>query len=161
MELQQRKSLRMQNYDYSQRGLYFLTVCTQGRKCLFGTIRDGVLSKNPAGEMIDKWYAKLSENFPNIRCLEHIVMPNHFHCIIQIMEQSVVDISTIMQWFKTMTTNEYIRGVKQLGWPRFEGKLWQRSFYDNIIRSQDLHYIIVDYINSNPSKWDVDKFFSE
>ncbi|MFV0501013.1 MAG: hypothetical protein ACK5MH_05410 [Bacteroidales bacterium] len=65
----------------------------------------------------------------------------------------------IIQWFKTMTTNEYIRGVKQLGWDAFDGKLWQRNYYEHIIRNETSYLRIVEYINNNPANWKEDKMF--
>jgi hypothetical protein len=59
----------------------------------------------------------------------------------------------VLQWFKTMTTNEYIRGVKTLGWPRFRGKLWQRDYYEHIIRSGHAYQQIAAYIVNNPANW--------
>jgi REP element-mobilizing transposase RayT len=64
-----------------------------------------------------------------------------------------------MDWFKTMTTNEYIRGVKQFDWERFDKKLWQRSYYDHIIRDEKSYDNIVNYIIRNPENWDTDKFY--
>ncbi len=66
-------------------------------------------------------------------------------------------LSQMIQWFKTMTTNEYIRGVKELGWPRFDGKLWQRDYYEHIIRNADEANRIHLYIESNPSNWAEDE----
>lgn len=60
---------------------------------------------------------------------------------------------TVVQWFKTMTTNEYIRGVKNLGWTPFAGKLWQRNYYEHIIRNQDELIRIRQYIRDNPLNW--------
>jgi hypothetical protein len=68
-------------------------------------------------------------------------------------------INNLVDWFKTMTTNEYIRGVKQYGWKRFDGKLWQRNYYEHIIRSTEEYERIADYITDNPAKWKDDKFF--
>jgi REP element-mobilizing transposase RayT len=65
-------------------------------------------------------------------------------------------LSTMIQWFKTMTTNEYIRGVKQLNWEPFEGRLWQRNFYEHIIRDEKDLQQKTDYILDNPSRWDAD-----
>jgi len=70
-----------------------------------------------------------------------------------------VPIGNLVDWFKTMTTNEYIRGVKQYGWKRFDGKLWQRNYYEHIIRSEEEYERIADYIVDNPEKWQEDKFF--
>ena len=63
----------------------------------------------------------------------------------------------IVQWFKTMTTNEYIHGVKEHGWPRFQGSLWQRSFYDHVIRDEASLNRIREYISTNPLRWDLDR----
>ncbi|MDR3218324.1 MAG: hypothetical protein LBU22_04980 [Dysgonamonadaceae bacterium] len=65
----------------------------------------------------------------------------------------------VVQWFKTMSTNEYIRGVKTLGWSPFNKKLWQRNYYDHIIRNDQSYQNISDYISNNPMKWMDDKFF--
>jgi putative transposase len=62
-------------------------------------------------------------------------------------------ISQIVQWFKTMTTNEYIRGVKQSHWKPFDGKLWQRNYYEHIVRNEQDYECIVNYITDNPSNW--------
>jgi hypothetical protein len=65
----------------------------------------------------------------------------------------------IVQWFKTMSTNEYIRGVKTLGWKPFNGKLLQRNYYEHIIRNEKSYQTIADYIVNNPAKWEDDKFY--
>ena len=67
-------------------------------------------------------------------------------------------LARVVQWFKTMSTNEYIRGVKQLGWPPFDRRLWQRNYYEHIIRNQLAYNNIANYINNNPVRWDEDKF---
>ena len=69
-------------------------------------------------------------------------------------------IGNLVDWFKTMATNEYIRGVKQYGWRRFDGKLWQRNYWEHIIRSPDEYERIANDINNNPYKWREDKFFN-
>ena len=127
-----------------------------------------------------------------------VVMPNHFHCIIENITDDIdnvtdthdvsdahvgaplrgrphdnnekygihnvkrnATIGDAMDWFKTMTTNEYIRGVKKLGWKRFNGKIWQRNYYDHIIRNEQAYEKISEYILNNPKKWDADKFHSK
>ena len=69
-------------------------------------------------------------------------------------------IGNILDWFKTMTTNEYIRGVKQNGWPPFNGNLWQRNYWDRIIRDEQSYQNISEYIINNPATWDEDRFNS-
>ncbi len=82
ISIHKRKSIRLQGYDYSQAGAYFVTICTQNRACLFGGIIDGKMALNDAGRMVEKWCFALENKFHDIRCDEFIVMPNHFHCII-------------------------------------------------------------------------------
>ena len=77
-----RRSIRLKEYDYSRAGPYFVTICVQDRKCLFGDIRDGEMTLNDAGRMVQKWCGELNNKFPDIQCDEYIVMPNHFHAII-------------------------------------------------------------------------------
>ncbi len=112
-----------------------------------------------------------------------VVMPNHFHCIIEnvgadlrvcpdaenvgadlrvcpntenLGEHVGSPLHTVVQWFKTMTTNEYIGGVKNLGWQPFDGKVWQRNYWENIIRNEEAYNNISNYIKNNPAKWDND-----
>lgn len=201
-----RKSIRLKGYDYSQPGFYFITICVQNRLCLFGYIKQGEMILNDAGRMIEKWYIELENKFPNIKCHKKAVMPNHFHCVVQIVEadprvrpilgESPIlpktptspktnkihptpklsstpphptppdtlknkhegsQLSRALQWFKTMSTNEYIRGVKQLGWRPFQGKLWQRNYWEHIIRDEQGFIRISTYIDNNPKNWNKDK----
>ena len=281
-----RRSIRLKGYDYASVGLYFVTICTQNRECLFGEIKNDEMVLNDAGRMVEKWYRKTHDKFPDIICHEMVIMPNHFHCIWenvglhgaspvgadpcvrplsndvqpnpcvrpfsndvqpnpcvrrpkQNMEPStniVIDdcdrekgvhtgngehnimmgvhvgngkhdfmegahvgndkndvmkgahvgndkndvmkgahvgaplqtdlgehtgspLSSVVQWFKTMSTNEYIRGVKQLGWPPFDRKLWQRNYYEHIIRDDVSLQNIAFYIENNPAQWQDDDFF--
>ncbi len=178
----QRKSIRLKGYDYSQAGLYFVTIVTQNRKNLFGEIKNDRMILTDAGQMVEKWYYELENKFRNMKCREMVVMPNHFHCIIQNVvvgadlrvcpcvhpnntmsgetisgEHIGSPLHGVVQWFKTMVTNEYIRGVKNNGWKRFDGKLWQRNYYDHIIRNENEHQRITQYIIDNPAKWQNDK----
>ena len=162
-----RNSPRLSGYDYSQEGAYFVTVCVQGRLFLFGKIVDGNMRLNPAGQIIGKWWRELERKFPSLKIYEYyVVMPNHFHGIVFIPEPSSPStegghtgppLQRIVQWFKTMTTNEYIHGVKEHGWPQFKGSLWQRSFYDHVIRDEASLNRIREYISTNPLRWDLDR----
>ena len=210
-EIHKRKSIRLKGYDYSQAGLYFITICCQNRDCLFGKIENGEMILNDAGKMIEKWYYELMNKFTDIKCDEMIVMPNHFHCIVEnvgtnvgadlrvcpdinvgnvcpdinvgnvcpdINDDNILGVPnsifaepllgehvgsplhSVVQWFKTMTTNEYIRGVKNLGWKPFNGKIWQRNYYEHIIRNEQSYQTISNYIIKNPAKWLEDKFYA-
>ena len=82
-DIHHRRSIRLKGYDYSQAGLYFITICTQNRLHLFGEIENGEIKINDAGQMVKKWWNELNHKYRNIEH-EQIVMPNHFHGIIQI-----------------------------------------------------------------------------
>ena len=221
-----RRSIRLKGYDYSKAGMYFITICVKNRKCLFGDIKNGKLTLNDAGQMIEEWYRELENKFPDIKYHEMTVMPNHFHCIIEntgspaesghqrtaradpraspesqddipstvradlrVSPTTSLDVSPatspenpgrhdeshdlgiqgehagsplgrVVQWFKTMTTNEYIRGVKNKNWEPFDGKLWQRNYWERIIRNEKAYHNITEYIKNNPSKWPGDKLFN-
>ena len=181
-----RRSIRRKGYDYSQSGFYFITLCVQKREYLFGEIVNHQMILNDAGKMVEKWFHELGNKYPDIECGEYVVMPNHFHCIIEnngngnpnmkdktgttwnpdeyavgadlrvcpnemeMGEHIGSPLRNIVQWFKSMSTNEYIQGVKTMGWQRFDGKLWQRNYWEHIIRSQVSFDSISSYIYENP-----------
>ena len=210
-----RRSIRLKGYNYAGPGAYFVTMRAQNPEWFFGEIVNGVMELNDPGRMIEKWYLKLADKYPTVQCGEYVVMPDHFHAIIIIVEvdptigvnptvgvdrtvgpnQTVgadpricprpdiitpekssecerfgakgehmgsprqrqrTSLSTVMQWFKTMTTNEYIRGVKNDSWKPFNRRLWQRDYYEHIIRDQGEFDRIRQYIIYNPMNWDKD-----
>ena len=83
-QIHHRRSIRMKGYDYSQAGLYYITICCQDRACLFGDIRDKKMILNDAGKMVETQWLNLTTRFPKIILHEFIVMPNHFHSILEI-----------------------------------------------------------------------------
>ncbi|MCK9451088.1 MAG: hypothetical protein M0Q90_05305 [Bacteroidales bacterium] len=82
-KIHHRRSIRLKGYDYAQQGLYYITICVQNRLCLFGEIFNGEMLLNDAGKMIEKWYYELENKYPDKKCHEMVVMPNHFHFIIE------------------------------------------------------------------------------
>ena len=85
-EIHHRRSIRLKEYDYSQDGFYFITICVHGRIPLFGNIVDDMMQLNDAGRMVEKEYLQLPDKYPHVVCHEYVVMPNHFHCIIGISD---------------------------------------------------------------------------
>lgn len=78
----QRRAMRLRNYDYSQPGAYFVTICVQHRKCLFGTITDGKMQLNEIGQVVVECWKHIRQHFPSVELGESVIMPNHFHGII-------------------------------------------------------------------------------
>ncbi len=175
MPYRQRKSPRKPGFDYTTDGVYFVTICTQNRLHLFGHIQNGLVCWNPAGGMVARWWEALPEKFAGVTLDSTVVMPNHTHALICLQhtnpvganqrvrpqQKTAVGIPAVMQWFKTMTTNAYIHGVKNHSWERFEGRLWQRSYHDYIVRDESGWGRIRQYIASNPALWECDTFYSE
>ena len=169
-KLPYRKSIRLKNYDYSSNGYYFVTICTQNREKLFGEIVGATLCGRPNNpdKLIVKWLLEMEKKFKGVKIDEYIVMPNHIHFIIKRTGDhtgSTGDhtgsplLRDIIGWFKTMTTNEYIAGVKDGRFMPFKGRLWQRNYYEHIIRNYDNYINIADYIQNNPLKWEEDKLY--
>lgn len=158
--LPKRKSPRLQNYNYAQNGAYFVTICTHDKKPLFGNVGADSIS----ARMITDIFTKTIDAYKNVYCTKYVVMPNHFHAIVEIERadmESAPTLSEIMQTFKRHTTIEYIKLVKQGTVPPFDKKVWQRSFYDHVIRNEEGYQKIWQYIDTNPAKWADDRFYVE
>ena len=162
-----------------------MTMCVQDRACLFGRIKGNVFEPYEAGAMVEKWYNEINMKYAGVEPCEYTIMPNHLHAIIVTTDDSIdrvvadlrvcpynnlptdlgghagPPLQMIIQWFKTMTTNEYIRGVKKHGWTPFRNRLWQRNYYERIIRDDAEHRRIAEYITNNPMKWKDDKLWIE
>ena len=155
-----RQSIRLKKYDYSQKGLYFITIVTQGRKNLFGEIIDNKMVLNIAGEMIEEIHNNIVNDFEMIRLHKYIIMPNHIHTIIEIVGVPLVGtrdknktIGDIIGAFKSITTNRYIQMVKENSVSPFEKRIWQRNYWDHIIRDENDYNKITEYIVNNPLTW--------
>lgn len=149
-------SIRLPEYDYSSNGAYFLTICTQNKAEFFG----GGGIDSPVGQMIGETFEEVLSNYPQMRCPQYVVMPNHFHALVvvdKMSEKPSATIARMVQAFKSKTTVAYIRMVKSGKAVPFEGKLWQRSYYDHVIRNEQDYLETWKYIEENPLKWKLKK----
>jgi putative transposase len=183
-DIHHRRAIRLKGYDYSQEGLYYITICTYNHLHLFGKIENREMILNNAGRMVEQQWRELVCRFENIKLREFIVMPNHFHGIVESVgvplwgtqndrqtqetrqpqgigqPQGIAPtVGDVVGAFKSLTTNDYIRKVKQKNWQSFDKKLWQRNFYEHIIRDQESNLKIAEYIQTNPLKWREDKYY--
>ena len=209
MEMKNRKANRMREYDYSRPGHYFVTICVQGRKELFGEIINDRIMTNAAGEMVEETWRGLPKYYRGIQMDEFQAMPNHVHGIIVIpgnefshgtvgtgpciqqgfvgtglracpnagqpqrvgqprrvvptgpeedSREDIPELSDIVHRFKSWTAHQYMAGVGKDGWEPFDGKLWQRSFFDHVIRNEKDLNRIREYIRNNPLKWAFDRY---
>ncbi|MBP2024869.1 REP-associated tyrosine transposase [Peptoniphilus stercorisuis] len=144
-----RKSIRLKDYDYSKNGYYFITIVTENREKYLSEINcknEVILSE--IGKEIENSILFINSNQINVD--KYIIMPNHIH-IILILENSEKSIIEIIKNFKKFTSNN----IKQ----NYNKKLWQKSYFDKIIRSEKQYLALCEYIESNPLKWNLDKYY--
>jgi REP element-mobilizing transposase RayT len=199
-----RRSIRLKGYDYSQQGLYFITLCVQNRVCLFGEIVNGQMALNKYGQIAHNEWLNTATIRKNVTLHQFVVMPNHFHAIIEIngddgrgelhspqlhSPQSTPECNTMPEQCNgefhspTINTTEcnsdnrgesisplrgpsgtvgaMVRGyksavTKQLKLLHFDGTLWQRNYWEHIIRTPDEYDRISTYIINNPMNWNTD-----
>ncbi|NOY89406.1 MAG: transposase [FCB group bacterium] len=183
-EKHHRRSIRLKNYDYASQGYYFVTMCVKNRELLFESVlvKEMIekwwlrIPERFLGVLVDE-YVIMPNHFHGII----VIMPKNDVGVSQRgypKSQSqrgcpniddgrgrprwvaptyiAPTLGNIVGWFKTITTNEYIRGVKETGWKEFSGKLWQRNYYEHIIRNEKELQKIREYIVNNPLKWKLD-----
>jgi len=169
-EIHHRRSIRLRDYDYSVAGAYFITICAFQRECLFGEMVDGEMRINERGRIVESQWRQLPGHYFNIRLDEFVVMPNHAHGIIEINEQPAgarfiapdnlaecdnlgamnraPTVGEIVRAFKARCTHEINHICDNPGVP-----VWQRNYYERVIRDERELAAIRQYIVANPTKW--------
>ncbi|OKH49710.1 transposase [Calothrix sp. HK-06] len=156
-----RRSIRLQGYDYTQPGKYFVTICVSKREHLLGHIQNGEMHLNLYGESVKTNWDYLPKIYPHVELDAFIIMPNHIHCIIVLKEETAEAVDTskirhqglpeIVRALKTSSATRInqLRKVKGIS-------VWQRGYYEHIIRNEDALAKIRQYIVDNPVMWDKD-----
>jgi len=169
--MRERKQARLGGYDYSQAGGYFITICTHNREYLFGQVINYQMALNEIGKIVKQWWLKLEDRFTNVKLEDYVVMPNHIHGILMVTEEEndvgaihelplqsgmilrrQMLIPKVVGYFK-MNSAKYVnrlRGVVGIS-------LWQRNYYEHIVRNESELSRIREYIQNNPLKWDLDR----
>ena len=177
LEVPDRKSQRLRDYDYSLPGAYAITIVTQSRLCLFGKVICGEMHLNQAGMIVQQSWEELPHRFPSIELDAFVVMPNHVHGIIVLHRfvgaslvgarsfemrsitattDSVPRLGDVVGAYKSLSSIGYMRGVKKYGWQRFPGRLWQRNYFERVIRDEAEMERAREYIVNNPIEWGMD-----
>ena len=159
-----RKQLRLPFYDYSQNGAYYVTICTHNREKLFGSVQyvgaHPCVRPNAAGTMVKEKLFALENKFEGVKIDYYCVMPDHIHFVLfKEGAHAGAPLQIILQWYKTQTTNEYIKLVKQSVSPPFDKHIWQRGYFEHVIRGEQDLYEIRKYIDENPAKWFFEKHY--
>ncbi|HIJ94423.1 MAG TPA: transposase [Desulfuromonadales bacterium] len=193
-DIHHRHSIRLKDYDYSQAGAYFVTLCAWQRECLFGDFVDGKMRLNELGQVVESVWCGLIRHFANLDLDQHVIMPNHFHGILQINDTANNDnvgakqgssalpgfdvdsgkgeagetlasplqnllhgtvsgsFAAAVQNFKSVSTRKINKIRQNLGCP-----VWQRNYYERVIRNDAELERAREYIINNPLKWKLDK----
>ena len=176
-EKHHRRSVRLKNCDYAQAGAYFVTICSRQRECIFGDVIDGAMHLNEYGELIHECLYQIPRHFPNIEMDMHVIMPNHFHGIFMINSNCRGEVSSpsrnsnkrikkggvtpplrkrtlgqIVAYFKYQTSKQINKIRNSPGMP-----VWQRNYFERVIRNENELNKIRQYIQNNPLQWDNDK----
>jgi len=196
-----RKSIRLEGYDYSQEGLYFVTIDLESKRNLLWK-KYNKFELNDIGRLMEKCWLDLKKRF-NVELDEYVVMPNHFHGIIKILENNKIgnmdnraigniynraatraartqnaiifnsknvgagfmpaqninfmpaqnNLGDIVGAFKSIFVWEYIKNVKTQNWPHYFKRLWQRDYYERIVRNEAEYLNVKQYIKDNPMNW--------
>jgi len=159
-----RRSIRLKGYDYSRVGAYFVTICTQKRECLFGDIVNHEMILNGFGEIVESVWCDLSNHYKHVELDQYVIMPNHFHGIVVLTDTAVGAGLKPAPTMKRHALPEIIRGFKTFSSRRINQirntpgkKLWQRNYWEHIIRNENELNRIRQYITDNPVKWEQDR----
>ena len=166
-----RRSLRLRGYDYSQAGAYFITLCAQKKKCLFGAVVGDGMRLNDVGHIVQDVWDVLPKNYAGVTLDAFVVMPNHIHGIIvlgdvgaRFIAPNNEDATNQGAMNRAPTLGEIVRafkarcthGINQLRGVRGK-QVWQRNYYEHVIRDESSLQEILEYIANNPAQWAFDR----
>ena len=162
MDLPKRKKNRLQNYDYSSPGAYFITICTDHRKnTLCDIVGDGFPVPKRPGQIAAELIEEIPRKFPGIQISNYVVMPNHIHLLLVIdcvggTGNPSPTLGNVIGWYKYTVTKQVNAEHENLG-----GRFFQRSYHDHVIRNEHDYQKIWNYIDGNPLRWQDDCFYVE
>jgi putative transposase len=165
-ETRHRRSIRLRNYDYALAGAYFVTMITRDRRCLFGDIVDGKMRLNHCGQTVEDEWEKSARVRNEIELDAFIIMPNHVHGIIVITDASerATSRSPLHYGPAKRSLGAFVGGFKSAVTKRIcevrelpGGLLWQRNYFEHVIRNDESLQRIRQYIHDNPARWEFDR----
>jgi putative transposase len=166
--IKKRKSIRLKEYDYSQPGAYFITICTKDREHLFGEVRDGQMIENEYGKAVQACWNALPEHYSNVQLDAFRVMPNHMHGIVMIIPDDNEPMVGARQASplqrKRHHLGDIVGSLKSAATKRINElrgtpgqSVWQRNYFEHIIRDETSLNRIRQYIITNPERWQFDR----
>ena len=167
----ERKSIRLSSFSYAQSGMYFITICTSHKECLFGRIIDGSMHLNDWGRIVDVEWQRTADIRRNIVPEDLVIMPNHVHAIIGIdnehQQYAQNDLIRKPEGTEKNSLSSFVGGFKSAVTSAIhkrdgrDGSVWQRNYYEHIIRNEKELQALKEYMDQNPLKWELDKFYPD
>ena len=162
-----RGSIRLPGYDYTQPGAYFVTICAAERRCIFGEITDGIMRPNRNGFIVAEQWAGLSKHYTSVRLDGFVLMPNHVHGIVSLTHDLPPSVGAGLKPAHASTKSKFQHGLPEIirGFKTFSSRcinrlrgtsgqpVWQRNYYEHVVRSEEDLDGIRRYILDNPLKW--------
>ena len=165
--LPKRKNIRLKEYDYSTPGVYFVTICTQNRKHLLSKIHvvgAGVLDRPlvellPYGVVADTYIRQMDAHYDYLSVDAYVIMPNHIHLLIRIHDDGRSGTPAPTKGNSVLA--RFVSALKRFCNKEYGDNIWQRGFYDHVIRNQADYDDIYRYIENNPLQWEQDEFYTQ
>ena len=157
-----RKDIRLKDFDYSQDGIYFITICSENRKNIFSKIKikqdleSATAELTEIGLIAEKHIGLLEQRYNFIEIIAHTIMPNHIHLLISVLNETdkKEKISNIIRAYKSLVSTDCAKLLNKRN-------IFQRSYFDHVIRNEKDLYNTISYIEHNPGKWIYDKYYSD
>jgi len=165
LDLPKRKQIRLPEFDYSTPGAYFVTICTQNRRCILSDIAVGeglappAVLLTPIGKCVEEQIRALSQRYPMVTIDSYVIMPNHLHMIVRISGEAggaspsptLYDVVRVLKSLTTRLSRGHLEDLP----------LWQRGYYEHVIRGEKDDLEIWEYIDTNPARWAEDRYYGE
>ena len=165
MDLPRRKAIRLPEYDYSASGAYFVTICTHGRRCILSDVAVGAdvpggpnLQLTDVGKTVEQ-YILSTDRLSGCHVDKYVIMPNHIHMILRI-ESVGAGAENGPPRASAPTVSDAVGALKRLVNRKTGRDIWQRSFYEHVIRGENDYREIWDYIENNPARWAEDRYYA-
>ena len=161
-----RKNLRIPKYNYSNEGFYFITICTKNRECILSKIINdeqdnfNKLELLPYGKIMKDNLIKTNNLYEDIKICDYIIMPNHIHFIVKIIKKDISRLPKNSNSIANAKIPALISSLKRFTNKACKEKIWQRNYYEHIIRNEKEYLKILEYIQSNPYKWKKDLYYN-
>ena len=172
MELPKRKQIRLPDYDYSAPGAYFVTVCTQDRRCILSDIAVGALHEAPAvsvrltqiGQVVDETIRSLPARYSKLSVDHYVIMPNHIHLLLRIeadraLREAPLRADETRSLLAKAVGYLKMNSSKRIHEKHPELQLWQNGYYEHVIRNEKDHLEICEYMENNPARWVEDRYY--